>query len=312
MDKDFSAHSRVRHLRGGRLHDRKRSGLSRKVSMGFTVLELLVTVSILGIIAAFAVPAVGSLLKGSGLTQAANILTDEMNHARQHAISKSRVVEVRFYRFADPEVPGEKAGDPGTGRFRAFQFFEIPTQQMNGADVPVPIGTFVRLPEGIVMNSSDKYSTLIGPTSAAQLRTTPGDGDPELPRGVGKNYQYIPFRFLPDGTTSLPLLMAASTVEPSAKEKHCNKGNGNANGIVNGNGSNGAGFGNNLNGNAYGLSPTKPGAGSTGPVMEALWFVTIHSIADTPKAGSSQPPAKFITWMIDPVSGTSKIFRSSN
>src|SRR5437867_3284281 len=92
---------------------------SDKSKNAFSLLELLVVIAIIAIIGAFAVPATGQLLNGSSMTQAANALTDQTAAARQQALTRNRSVEVRFYSFADPEVPAD------TAHFRALQYFEI-------------------------------------------------------------------------------------------------------------------------------------------------------------------------------------------
>jgi len=213
-------------------------------SNAFSLIELLVVIAIIGIIGTIAVPAAGNLLKGSSLTQAANLLTDQMAAARQHALSRNRVVEVRFYRFADPELPGEVATDPSTGYYRALQFLEIGE---NG--IPNPVGKVIRFPDTVMMNPNATLSSVLGVNTAARLVTSAklDANDPEMPRGVKKNYDYVSFRFLPDGTTNLP---------------------------------------------------------TTG-----LWYITVHLINDLGRASGEKPPPNFFTWMIEPVSGGTKVLR---
>ena len=227
---------------------------SRNCSRAFSLIELLVVVVIIGIVARFAVPAVGSLLRGSALTQAATLLTDQVSLARQHALSRNRVVEVRFYRFWDPEQAGEKAtDDPASAPFRALQYLEIGEQA-----IPNPVGKVARFPDSMMMNPSETFSTILGTNVTTRLvkKASLDRNDPDLPRGIDKNYDYIAFRFQPDGSTS--------------------------------------------------LSPT---GSSTGPSSGGRWFITVHAISDLARTTGGEPPPNFATWMIDPVSGSSKVFR---
>ncbi len=170
----------------------------------FSLVELLIVVLIIGIVAGFAIPAIQGMLRGTQLSQASNMLVDSMSLARQTALSKNRIIEVRIYRFADNEMPGEEVAKPETGHFRALQTFEI-----TESGILTPISKVMRLPDSIIMNPGDP--------GAGMLSTLLGDGrpivmsadidaktDPELPRGVGRKYDYTSFRFLPDGSTNLP------------------------------------------------------------------------------------------------------------
>lgn len=207
----------------------------------FSLIELLVVIAIIGIIGAFAVPAVGQLLKGSAITQAANILSDQTAAARQQALTRNRSIEVRFYRFTDPEQPGETAKF-----YRALQYFEIAD-----GGIPNPTGRYVRFPNSVIMSSDTALSSVLNDTANHPV-TKPTPNDPDLPRGVGRNYEYVAFRFQPDGTTNLS---------------------------------------------------------ATGGPSNGLWFITCHLQTDTGKATGGKPPPNFFTWMVDPVSGATKVLR---
>ena len=96
----------------------------------FSLIELIIVISVIVIIAAFTLPAMNTVLKGSQLSQGAGLIIGQLNIARQQAIARNKPVEVRFYRFADPEVPGEDVTTPATGKFRAMQLFQV---QASGA-----------------------------------------------------------------------------------------------------------------------------------------------------------------------------------
>jgi uncharacterized protein (TIGR02596 family) len=166
----------------------------------FSLIELIIVISVIVIIAAFTIPALNTILKGSQLTQGSNILVGQLTLARQQALSRNRTVEVRFYRFADPEIPGEDVTDLKTGKFRALQLFQVLP-----SGVATPIDKVQTLPGGVIFSrgEAEGLSSLIDlPTGLTPKK--PGTDDkaaPRLPRGVDLKYEYVSLRFLPDGST---------------------------------------------------------------------------------------------------------------
>jgi uncharacterized protein (TIGR02596 family) len=169
----------------------------------FSLIELLVVISIIALVIGFAVPAANSMLRGSQLTQGSQQFSDQIAFARQSALQRNRPVEIRFYRYADLEVPLEKVDRPETWRFHAYQLFEI---LENGA--ALPIGRMLRFPRSVIADE-DKYSTLLRKTLVGEYHQAVADLTvPELPikfdnQVVGRNYEYTGFRFLQDGSTDL-------------------------------------------------------------------------------------------------------------
>jgi uncharacterized protein (TIGR02596 family) len=166
----------------------------------FSLIELVIVISVIVIIAAFTIPAMNTILKGSQMSQGAGILVGQLNIARQQALSRNRQIEVRFYRYADPEVPGEDVTKPESGRYRAMQLFQI---MPNG--IALPIDKVQTLPGSVVFSQSttEGLSSLLDEPTASKPKK-PGIDDraaPRLPRGVDLNYEYLSFKFMQDGGT---------------------------------------------------------------------------------------------------------------
>jgi uncharacterized protein (TIGR02596 family) len=160
--------------------------MNLSANRGFSLVEMLVVLLIIGIIAAFAVPVVAGVSRSSRLTRAAATVGDQLALGRQAAIARNRTVEVRFYQFADPEVPGSPSS------FRALQTFEV-----INARALSPLDKMQILPTAVIIDASPGLSSLVDP----QKRILVSGADP-LPR-AGTNYHYVSLRFHPDGSTDL-------------------------------------------------------------------------------------------------------------
>jgi len=179
----------------------------------FSLMELIVVIAIIGVIATFTAPQAAQILKGSTLTQASTIVTDQIRLARDFAVTKNSKVEVRFYQYADPEMPGETVGVPTTGQYRAIQVFQVlnvlKASNMNSTtatvagEVTVPLDKVQMLPQGIIFNINATYSTILNNSNSAVVAGTAEPTKLLLPRGVGSSYNYVTFRFLQDGSTNL-------------------------------------------------------------------------------------------------------------
>ena len=68
---------------------------------GFSLVELLIVVGIIGLIATLAMGGLNNVLRATKLTTAAQLIADQMNVARQTATARNLPVEVRFYTLPD-------------------------------------------------------------------------------------------------------------------------------------------------------------------------------------------------------------------
>ena len=171
----------------------------RKRDKGFTLVELLVVVSVIALLLVFAVPAVAPIFRGSQLSVAADEVAGLLNTGHQAALASDRTVEVRFYQYANQENAGEILNDPTTWKFHALQLV-----QMSNQGVATPLNKPLVLPARVVIDSGPTLSPLLSGSSALPKTFNP-PADPQVPIGTcGTSYNTFAFHFARDGSTNLP------------------------------------------------------------------------------------------------------------
>jgi uncharacterized protein (TIGR02596 family) len=169
---------------------------------GFSLVELLTVLAIIAILGVLVAALAGSLT-GSQLTQAAAQVSAYLKSARQLAMTQNRKVEVRFYQYADPTFPGEVAGSPPTGKFRAIWALQID----DSGNYTISLHPLY-LPNGIVFDkgvtgSAQTLSNLLDPTLSPLAVGGAAATDTAHPLGTKTSTQYLGFHFNRDGTSDL-------------------------------------------------------------------------------------------------------------
>lgn len=126
------------------------SSFRARSHMGFTLIELMVTVAIVAIAIQLAVPSVVTFQRNAGLSSAANNLTATLNNARSEAMTRG--VRTRV-------IPTDTNWSSGTTSF----------VDVDGSGLPANAGN-------IVLNTQSafpSYITITGPTLPAEFRFEP-------------------------------------------------------------------------------------------------------------------------------------------
>lgn len=153
----------------------------REHSRAFSLVELLLVIAVLALAASLIAPAFSSLLQSSEITRGGQALADEINHARQLAAAKNRVVQLRLIRVED-----------GSG-FNAVQIWATdPDGSMR------PQNKAAVLPQSALISDRPNVS---GAIAALDTGTMPPDA------AALSGREYVSFQIRPNGVVvpSMPM-----------------------------------------------------------------------------------------------------------
>jgi uncharacterized protein (TIGR02596 family) len=144
---------------------------------GFSLIELLAVVAVLGILLVLVTTAFNSIATSSSITQSTNLISGQIELARQLAAVRNRTIELRFLK---------KTGEP----FSALQLWWPGLNQ--SAEKPVV------LPQGTLLNES------LSPWLSTMANGT-------VPVGAWSNATYRSFAIRPSGALEPPPAAASRT-----------------------------------------------------------------------------------------------------
>lgn len=177
----------------------RRRSSSPKLGRGFSLIEMITVIAVIGLIVAMTAPMLFSTLKANRLTAAGEELINRISLAQQMAVSRNHEVEMRFYSYSDLEDPGSAP------HYRATLIVKPVVDPAGTETEPVILGEISRLRNGIVVGDSIALSPIL----ADSARSSQTDTD-EIIQGTTASYKSI--RFRPDGTCDLTSVPADSYI----------------------------------------------------------------------------------------------------
>jgi uncharacterized protein (TIGR02596 family) len=156
-----------------------------KKSPAFSLIELLVVISIIGILSAAAIGGLSNVARSTNLTSAAQRLGDQFALARQTAVARNLPVEVRIYKLPDFDFT-----TGGATLWRGLQLF------IKDGTNDVPASRPLFFPQRVIISENAQASPLL--TDLGTELTPPSN----VGAFTAANVRYKSFTIRPNGTVT--------------------------------------------------------------------------------------------------------------
>ncbi len=173
------------------------SPVFRLLKHGFTLIEMLIVIVVIGLLIVLATPALNGTMQGNRLSSAGQNLLGRLSEAQQMCSALNKTVEVRFYNYTNPDNPS--LGD----QFYSYQFFVLETktsatgavtEELRILSSPYEVGITT------LICSAQIDSKEASPLLPISKLVPDGTGSAESPKYFKKaSAKYVALRFSPDG-----------------------------------------------------------------------------------------------------------------
>ncbi|MDI1312760.1 MAG: Verru_Chthon cassette protein D [Prosthecobacter sp.] len=150
---------------------------------------------------ASATPALMRTMQATRLSSTGDSIMGALTEAKQLAYAQNVPVELRFFKYPDPDFPGSSVQ-----LFRSYQSFKIVTlTDGTGANAQtkesvVPVGTLSKLSDGIIIAADQELSPLLNGQSGQALDDVKTSSSGGAGYSGVANAKYNAIRFMPDGS----------------------------------------------------------------------------------------------------------------
>jgi uncharacterized protein (TIGR02596 family) len=167
---------------------------------GFSLIELLVVISVVSLLMVLSAPSMSAAFKGSKLTQGGESLRNLISQGRQMALKNNAPVEVRIFKYDDVETPET------TVHYMAARLYLMKLDLSTNSDPLTsklkeePAGNLLKLPAGIVISDDVAQSSLVNASRVLKGQATVKGLDPDVKE---TSVDYVGFQIRPDGSLNL-------------------------------------------------------------------------------------------------------------